>query len=75
MAQNLGIGKPNWGEKQSETKDIMNDITLGSPTNCNGGPISVSVLLMALTPMTCGGGVSYYRIVTGSLSDHYLITH
>ena len=50
----------------------MNDITLGSPTN--GTPISVSVLLMALTPMTCGG-VSHYRIVTGSLSDHYLITH
>ena len=33
------------------------------------------VLLMALTLMTCGEGVSHYRIITGSLSDHYLITH
>ena len=32
-------------------------------------------LLMALTLMTCGEGVSHYRIITGSLSDHYLITH
>ena len=30
---------------------------------------------MALTLMTCGEGVSHYRIITGSLSDHYLITH
>ena len=73
MAQNLGIGKPNWGEKQSETKDIMNDITLGSPTN--GDPYFGLCPSDGIDPDDLRGCVSHYRIVTGSLSDHYLITH